>query len=168
MRLLAVPNWSFGRNQVLLRSFRDILESHALVIHYCAGDVDHNRTVTAFSGSEEAVGDALMDLCEVAFDVIDLNRHVGVHPRVGALDVCPFVLLEGDLLEALAMAERTASKIAAKFDLPVFLYEKSERGRHESDLPSLRRGGFGSLAGQELNPDFGPTHAHPRLGVAIV
>ena len=50
----------------------------------------------------------------------------------------------------------------------MFLYEKSERGRHESDLPSLRRGGFGGLAGQELNPDFGPPHAHPRLGVAIV
>jgi len=168
MRLLSVPNWSFGRSEVALEKFRTILNQSGSVVHYCHSDIDHNRTVTAFSGSEQQVLDALAGLCDVAFDLIDLNRHIGVHPRVGALDVCPFVLLEGDPLEALATAEYAAAKIAATYDIPVFLYEKSERGRHESDLPSLRRGGFGSLIGKELHADYGPTFAHPRLGVTIV
>jgi len=168
MRLLSVPNWSFGRSELALDKFRGILEESGADVHYCQSDVDHNRTVTAFSGTEEQVVGALMKLADVAFDFIDLNRHSGVHPRVGALDVCPFVLLEGDPLEALATAEYAASKLAATYDVPMFLYEKSERGRHESDLPSLRRGGFGSLLDKELQPDFGPNHVHPRLGVTII
>jgi glutamate formiminotransferase len=150
-----------------LERFREIFGGSEVRLHYCQSDVDHNRTVTAFSGESDLVTNVLLDLCEVAFDIIDLNRHSGVHPRVGALDVCPFILREGDLLEALAAAEYAAAKIATRYEIPVYLYEKSERGRHESDLPSLRRGGFGSLLGHELHPDFGPTLAHPRLGVTI-
>jgi glutamate formiminotransferase len=167
MRLLAIPNWSFGRNTPLLNRFRQILVERDVIYHYCESDVDHNRTVTAFSGEEDEVRGALMSLCDAAFDTIDLRKHVGVHPRVGALDVCPFVLLEGEPLEGLAFAEYTASRLAATYELPIFLYEKSERGRHESDLPSLRKGGFGSLAGKVLHPDFGPPHVHPALGLTI-
>jgi glutamate formiminotransferase len=167
MRLLAVPNWSFGRNTLLLDRFKQVLESADVVTHYCESDVDHNRTVTAFSGGEEEVRQTLLALCDLAFDSIDLRNHVGVHPRVGALDVCPFVLLDGDLLDGLAFAEYTASRIASTYEIPVFLYEKSERGRHESDLPSLRKGGFGSLIEKELNPDFGLKRAHPALGATI-
>jgi glutamate formiminotransferase len=126
MRLLAVPNWSFGRNTLLLDRFKQVLESADVVTHYCESDVDHNRTVTAFSGGEEEVRQTLLALCDLAFDSIDLRNHVGVHPRVGALDVCPFVL-----------------------------------------LPSLRKGGFGSLIEKELNPDFGLKRAHPALGATI-
>jgi glutamate formiminotransferase len=68
----------------------------------------------------------------------------------------------------LADVETFAAKVAGRFEVPVFLYEKSERGRHEADLPSLRKGGFGSLEGQELNPDFGPSHVHPQLGVSVI
>jgi glutamate formiminotransferase len=130
--------------------------------------VDHNRTVTAFSGGEEQIRHVLLALCDDAFATIDISRHTGVHPFVGALDVCPFVVLEGDPLEGLAFAEYTASRLASTYDLPVFLYEKSERGRHESDLPSLRKGGYGSLIGKELSPDFGPAEVNPRLGVTVL
>jgi glutamate formiminotransferase len=167
MRILAVPNWSFGRNTPLLNQFRATLAAADVVTHYCESDVDHNRTVTAFSGDELEIRETLLKLCELAFATIDLRHHIGVHPRVGALDVCPFVLLEGEVLDGLAFAEYTASRIAASYSLPVFLYEKSERGRHESDLPTLRKGGFGSLEGKELAPDFGPNHVHPSLGITI-
>jgi glutamate formiminotransferase len=167
MRLLAIPNWSFGRNTPLLNKFREALAASDVVVHYCESDVDHNRTVTGFSGEEREVRDALLKLCGLAFDSIDLRHHMGVHPRVGALDVCPFVLLEGEMIDGLAFAEYTASRIASMYDLPVFLYEKSERGRHESDLPSLRKGGFASLEGKDLNPDFGPRNANPALGITI-
>lgn len=198
MRILTVPNWSFGRDSDLQNRFREVLEAPGVSIHYLQGDVDHNRTVAAFSGESHVVFGSLEKLCALAFDRIDLNHHVGVHPRIGALDVCPFLPLPDLPIQAtsgqlalprpqngsqpeettapqpatgdrlFADVEAFAAKIAGTFDLPVFLYEKSERGRHEADLPSLRRGGFGSLIGQELHPDFGPSHVHPRLGVSVV
>jgi glutamate formiminotransferase len=173
MRILTVPNWSFGRSRGLSLQFRDVLDRHDLKVHYLQSDPDHNRTVSAFSGPEEKVAEALLSLCTLAFDAIDLNRHTGVHPRIGALDVCPFLPLDGELTPATLAAangfvERVAATMAARHDVPVFLYEKSERGRHEADLPSLRRGGFGGLIGRELRPDFGPSTAHLRLGVTIM
>ncbi len=175
MQLLTVPNWSFGRDKALLRKFREILSSDLITLHYCESDVDHNRTVTAFSGDEEVLTNTIVRLAMEAFDSIDLTRHVGVHPRIGALDVCPFVICKPDrrpadiqLMNALAVAEKTADLLAGMFDLPVFLYEKSERGRHEADLPSLRKGGFGALLERELKPDFGPSRAHLRLGMTVL
>lgn len=170
MRFLTVPNWSFGRSKVLLRQFESALDRTDVTVHYLESDVDHNRTVSAFSGTEDAITESLLELATVAFESIDLNRHVGVHPRIGALDVCPFIpLAEGP--EAIsagnALVERIAAHLSGRFALPVFLYERSERGRHEADLPSLRRGGFGSLIGREIHPDFGPAVAHPVLGVTV-
>lgn len=169
MRLLTVPNWSFGRSPALHRRFAAILAERPVVVHYLRGDVDHNRTVSAFSGEPEALLDALLALAAEAFDAIDLNRHLGVHPRIGALDVLPFVPLRSeDQEEALAFAQFVGREIAERFDLPVFLYERSETGRHEADLPTLRRGGFGGLLDRTLRPDFGPDRAHPRLGATVV
>lgn len=169
MRLLAVPNWSFGRGASLLGSFQEILFDAGVTVHYAQSDVDHNRTVTAFSGDGDAVERALRGLCELAFGFIDMNLHEGVHPRVGALDVCPLIpLSDNSEWDARAFAEKFASDIARQYELPVFLYEKSERGRHEADLPTLRKGGFEGLADRELKPDFGPTHRHPRLGATIL
>ncbi len=171
MRLLTVPNWSFGRNKALLRDFQSILESADVTVHYCQGDVDHNRTVVAFSGESAVVEETLLRLCEPAFDAIDLNRHVGVHPRIGALDVCPIVPFgksQAELQSANASAERIAAVIGGRYGVPVYLYEKSERGRHEADLPALRHGGFGGLLGKTLSPDFGPQYAHTNLGVTVV
>lgn len=169
MRLLTVPNWSFGRSPAMHRCFASLLAEREVVVHYLRGDVDHNRTVSAFSGEAAALGDALLALAEKAFDAIDLSRHVGVHPRIGALDVLPFIPFRPEDVDgALAFVEGFARTLAERFEMPVFLYERSERGRHEGDLPSLRRGGFGSLLERELRPDFGPSRAHPRLGATVV
>jgi glutamate formiminotransferase len=171
MRALTVPNWSFGRDPELLDVFRSALAGFDVAAHYAASDVDHNRTVTAFSGETGEVEKALLRLCEAAFGRIDMRRHQGVHPRIGALDVCPIVpLKEGDeaLREALALAERLAARIGDVYEVPVFLYERSERGRHEADLPNLRRGGFEGLLDRELSPDFGPSRPHPSLGVTVL
>lgn len=169
MTLLTVPNWSFGRSPALHRRFATVLGERPVAVHYLRGDLDHNRTVSAFSGSPEALADTLLALADEAFDAIDLGRHVGVHPRIGALDVLPFVVQDpADLEEALAFAEFIGREIAERYDLPVFLYERSETGRHEADLPSLRKGGFGGLLERTLRPDFGPGRAHPRLGATVV
>jgi glutamate formiminotransferase / 5-formyltetrahydrofolate cyclo-ligase len=173
MRLLTVPNWSFGREKSLLRRFEEILTGSNVEVHYCAGDLDHNRTVTAFSGEPQQLVETISLLAEEAFERIDLNKHVGVHPRIGALDVCPFVVRPGEesteALEAAQTCVHVFSEVLAlTFGVPVFLYEKSEQGRHEADLPSLRKGGFGGLLDKELRPDYGPRFSHPRLGVSVV
>ena len=171
MRLLAVPNWSFSVEPELLGAFRSAMDATGVQCHFAAGDIDHNRTVTAFSGEAAAVDAALRRMAEAAFQVIDMATHQGVHPCVGALDVCPLIPLdptpEGQF-EAKALAERLAADFAQTYDLPVFLYEHSERGRHEADLPSLRKGGYEGLATRELRPDFGPKYPNARLGATIL
>ena len=154
-----------------MRAFQEQLAEPGLDVHYLEGDVDHNRTVAAFSGEADLVFAKLHALAKIAFDRIDLNRHVGVHPRIGALDVCPFVALpEWDVpfLQLDQRVQQFGEELADKYDLPVFLYERSEKGRHEADLPSLRKGGFGGLIGKELRPDFGPKMANKTLGVSII
>jgi glutamate formiminotransferase len=173
MALLTIPNWSFGRDKRLLRTFRELIDERDVTLHYCESDLDHNRTVTAFSGEPSELVQCILDLAEAAFSKIDLNKHVGVHPRIGALDVCPFVVLENDqTIESLQIALETvhvlAKMLASKYEVPVFLYEKSEQGRHEADLPSLRRGGFGALLERELRPDYGPPQAHGLLGATVM
>jgi glutamate formiminotransferase len=171
MRLLTVPNWSFGRNRDLTQKFEEALSASDITVHYFEGDLDHNRTVTAFSGEADQVLAVMRHLAMAAFATIDLSRHVGVHPRIGALDVCPFVALpEWNVpFEKLdAQVQQFGEALALEHDLPVFLYERSEKGRHEADLPSLRKGGFGGLIGKELRPDFGPNLAHPRLGITVL
>lgn len=169
MRALTVPNWSFGRDRDLLRRFAESLDAHEVRVHFCASDLDHNRTVTAFSGAFDDLANAIRDLADLAFDRIDLTRHTGVHPRIGALDVCPFVAFDpDDEPNLIQRVEDFAAAFADRFAIPVYLYERSEQGRHEADLPSLRRGGFGALAGKALTPDFGPSRAHPHLGVTVM
>jgi glutamate formiminotransferase len=173
MRVLASPNWSFGRDRRLLSDCRDVLADLGLTIHYAESDIDQNRTVTAFSGEQERVESAVLALCDRILPVIDLNRHAGVYPRIGGLDVCPLIALEVPKTRLRAQklkewAESLGSTIAERFEIPVFLYEKSERGRSESELHNLRKGGFGGLLDLELRPDFGPTSAHPNLGVTYL
>jgi glutamate formiminotransferase len=173
MRVLASPNWSFGRDRRLLSYCAETLHNLPLSVHYCSSDIDHNRTVTTFSGEQEAVEEGLLRLCDLVLPSIDLTRHVGVHPRIGALDVCPFTPLapfRTKLRERRfrSWVESIGATLASRFDLPLLLYEKSEKGLHESDLPTLRKGGFGGMIGREIPTDFGPPEVHPLLGVTVL
>jgi glutamate formiminotransferase len=144
------------------------LRDHGATIHFDEADEDHNRVVTAFSGTEAQVRETVMALAETALRRIDMRRHQGVHPRIGALDVCPFILLEGDLREALDFAADTAEELARMYSLPIFLYEHSETGKHEADLPSLRKGQFEGLLNRAIDADFGPALANPTLGATVL
>jgi glutamate formiminotransferase len=147
---------------------RAALREHGATFHYDGADEDHNRIVTAFSGPKETIERTLFALAEIAFARIDMNRHEGVHPRIGALDVCPFIVLEGEVEGATAFANQIAQGLGQQFGLPVFLYEKSETGKHAADLPSLRKGQFEGLIGRKLDPDHGPSVAHPKLGATVL
>lgn len=171
--VLTVPNWSFGRSNILLRQVQDLLRESEVTVHFCASDVDHNRTVTAFSGPWDLVRSTLLKASDLILPAIDLNRHVGCHPRIGALDVCPFIplwpwkQLKEDREDMEAKVQDLARELGETHEMPVFLYEDSARPGAPS-LVSLRRGGFGGLLDKELESDFGPRQAHKFLGASVV
>lgn len=162
VRSLAVPNWTFYDPELAAEA-ESLLESLGCQVHYCRGDIDHQRTVIGFSGPLATVTGGLVKLCELLLPSIDLSGSHGVHPRVGALDVAPFVSL-GTPLDLLKPAvEAVACQIWEEFQIPVRLYEQSARPGNEARLPVLR-GQIGELASP---PDFGGA-PHPRWGTAIV
>ena len=151
------------------------------LIDYSA-DPDHNRCVMTLLGPGARAVEALFAAAQVAVARIDLRTHTGIHPRMGALDVAPFVPLkyvQGEIVvaeeqrdEAVALSEMAGRMLAERLDVPVYLYEWSARAGRLSALPELRRGGFEGLAGKTLTgaraPDFGPDRAHPSAGIAVV
>lgn len=147
---------------------RAALRSAEVEVHFDGADPDHNRIVTAFSGQQGSVHAAVFAVAEVAFAEIDMRQHHGVHPRIGALDVCPFIQLGGSRVDALEFAAEVGRELGESFELPVFLYEQSETGKHAADLPALRKGQYEGLLGRALDADFGPAQANPRLGASVV
>jgi glutamate formiminotransferase len=165
--LESVPNFSEGRDRGTVDAIGAALGTHARVLDVHA-DEDHNRSVFTLVGSERELRDALLAGIAVAVERIDLRRHEGAHPRVGAADVVPFVpLTPGDLERARAAAAKTGARIAAELGLPVFVYAPPERG------PAFfRRGGTAGLQARldsgELAPDFGPPQLHESAGGVIL
>ena len=161
-RILAVPNWSFFDPQLCL-GVRDILAGLPLQIHYVQGDVDHQRTVTAFSGRQDDVFEAMNLVAIHLLPNINLEFQRGVHPRVGALDVAPFVLLDGFERELISATNQWAADFSFRFEIPVHLYEKSASPGMEHRLPYLR----GQVGHTEQLPDFGSLE-HRQFGTTIV
>ncbi len=161
-RILAVPNWSFFDPQLCL-GVRDILAGLPLQIHYVQGDVDHQRTVTAFSGRQDDVFEAMNLVAIHLLPNINLESQRGVHPRVGALDVAPFVLLDGSERELILATNQWADDFSFRFEIPVHLYEKSASPGMEHRLPYLR----GQVGHTEQLPDFGSLE-HRQFGTTIV
>jgi glutamate formiminotransferase len=172
--LECVPNVSEGRRpEVVARLAAAVSGVPGVRLLDLSSDPDHNRSVLTLAGDAEGLHRALLGLYEAALAEIDLTRHQGVHPRVGAVDVAPFVPLGDTPMEvAVAAAERLAREVAARFDLPVYLYERAARRPERRLLADLRRGGFEGfpvkMADPAWAPDFGPPRVHPTAGVAVV
>jgi len=138
-----------------------------------SSDPDHNRSVLTLAGEVEGLVQGLLALYEVALAEIDLRRHDGVHPRVGAVDVVPFIPLgETPMAAAVAAAERLAPEVARRFELPVYLYESAARVPERSALAAIRKGQFEGFAAKLREPlwapDFGPARVHPTAGVTVI
>jgi glutamate formiminotransferase / 5-formyltetrahydrofolate cyclo-ligase len=136
-------------------------------------DPDHNRTVLTIVGASGAVYDAARRVADVAVAHIDLNDHDGVHPRIGAVDVVPFVpLYRASMAECVALAHRFASYAAESLGLPVYLYADAARRSEPRGLAAIRRGGFeglrAAIATPERRPDVGPARVHPTAGAVAV
>jgi len=172
--LECVPNVSEGRDAVALAALeRRLAAVPGLRLLDLAPDRDHHRSVVTLAGTAETLRDGVLALFAWATEHVDLRHHRGVHPRVGAVDVVPFVPLAGaTMADAVAAAEGTAAAIAEAFDLPVYLYEEAARRPERRLLADIRRGQFegfpAKLAQPDWAPDFGPRRVHPTLGVTVV
>jgi glutamate formiminotransferase len=165
--LLAVPNISEGRDQRLIDELADALGPGLLDVHT---DPDHNRSVFTLAGSPGELAPAVLSGARVAVSRIDVGKHQGEHPRVGAIDVAPIVHLnQRDRGAACAEALVLADLLGDQLQLPVLLYGALAGGRGRAEL---RRGGTDALARRiadgELSPDFGPPLLHPTAGAVLV
>jgi len=172
-RVLCVPNFSEGRDEATIQAIADAAASAGVELHHLSWDYDHHRMVLAFSGTPTQVKCAVLRAGAVAIAHIDLNRHRGAHPRIGAVDVVPFVPLEGLTREqAVAFSHRVAKSFARRLRVPVYLYEYSACEGRPRDLPTLRQGEFEGWVGKRLigerEPDFGPKRLHPTAGATIM
>jgi glutamate formiminotransferase len=169
-----IPNVSEGRRA-------DVIERLAAAVRAVAGvrlldyssDPSHNRSVFTFVGDAAGVKAATLALFEHALAAVDLRTHRGEHPRLGAVDVVPFVPIEGQTMqECVALAREVGAEVAARFNLPVFLYEEASDNPLRKNLEDIRRGEFEGLAAKmaaaEWAPDFGPAVPHPSAGATVI
>ena len=170
-----VPNFSEGRNQTTVRALVNAVESVPGVwLLDQTMDRDHHRSVLSFAGEPDAVAEAAFRAIRVATDLIDLRKHKGVHPRVGATDVVPFVPVRGATMQdCIHLAKRLGQRVGAELEIPVFLYEQAAMHRDHAPLESVRRGGLQGLAFRmasdpDWTPDFGPPHIHKTAGAMVI
>jgi glutamate formiminotransferase/glutamate formiminotransferase/formiminotetrahydrofolate cyclodeaminase len=170
-----VPNFSEGRNADTVRALADAVRGVAgvaLLDHTM--DADHHRAVLTFAGAPDAVAEASFRAARTATELIDLRRHQGGHPRIGATDVVPFVpLRDVTMEECVAVARQVGERIGCGLGIPVFLYERAAVRPARANLADIRRGGLPGLARRmetdpAWTPDFGPSRLHPTAGAAVV
>jgi glutamate formiminotransferase len=169
-----IPNFSEGRRQeVIAEILSAIREVAGVKILDCSSDNSHNRSVITFWGGPEDVKRAAFQAAAKAKELINLTTHRGGHPRMGAVDVIPFVPVEGvSMEECVELARQLGRDIAEKLDIPVYLYEAAATRPERKNLADVRKGEFEGLRDtihlEERKPDFGPTRVHPSAGAVAV
>jgi glutamate formiminotransferase len=169
-----IPNISEGRRSDVVESIvAAVAKTPGVRVLDVQSDRDHNRSVLTLVGDQETLPAAVLNLFEGALALIDLRSHQGEHPRLGAVDVVPFVPIEGATMkDCVALARRVAEQVAERFALPVFLYEEAASAPHRRNLEDVRRGQFEGLAEKlktaDWAPDFGPHAPHASGGAAAV
>ncbi|HML16522.1 MAG TPA: glutamate formimidoyltransferase [Bryobacteraceae bacterium] len=160
-----VPNFSEGRDAAKVRAIVDAIASEpGVLILGWESDADHNRSVVTFAGEPEATLEGAIRGVGRASELIDLSAHRGVHPRVGAADVVPFVPLDGSTMEeCIAIAHRAGEQIWRRFGVPVYFYESAARDENRRRLERVRRRGFDGKP-----PDIGDIASHPTAGAVMV
>jgi glutamate formiminotransferase len=169
-----IPNVSEGRRPEVIEAIAAAIRSvpGVRLLDY-SSDQSHNRSVFTLAGDGPAVKAAVLALYERAVVAIDLRQHSGEHPRLGAVDVVPFVPIEGVTMnDCVALAKDVAREVAARFQVPVYLYEEASSNPARKNLEDIRRGEFEGLAAKMAAdgwaPDFGPTTPHQSAGASVI
>jgi len=170
----SIPNVSEGRRADVIERLAAAIKSvpGARLLDY-SSDASHNRSVFTLVGDPESVKGATLALFEAAVPLIDLRTHRGEHPRLGAVDVVPFVPIEGVTMEqCVTLAKDVGATIAERFGVPVYLYEEASSNPARKNLEDIRRGEFEGLAEKMRTegwlPDYGPSTPHPSAGASVV
>lgn len=169
-----VPNFSEGRNTAVIEKICDCFRGKEGVrlLDY-TWDYDHNRSVVTVIGEPEPLRDAMVEAIGKAVELIDMTKHQGQHPRMGCVDVVPFIPIRNVTVEdADRVAKEVAQLAAEKYGQPFFLYEKSATAPHRVNLADVRRGQFEGMAEKMKDPmwkpDYGPETIHPTGGVTAI
>ena len=169
-----VPNISEGRDRSRVGEIADAVKATpGARLLDVSSDASHNRSVLTFVGDAAAVRAAVTALFDAAIPRIDLTRHRGEHPRMGAVDVVPFIPVRGaNVEECVALSREVAAEIASRHQIPVYLYEDSATSESRRNLAEIRKGEFEGFAEKmkdpRWSPDFGPSRPHPTAGVVAV
>lgn len=170
----SIPNISEGRRQDIIEACVDqIRETPGCTLLNYSSDPSHNRTVITYMGDLKGCEEASVKLAKKAVELIDLTMHEGEHPRMGCVDVMPFVpIKETTMEECVELSKVVGKRIAEEADLPVFLYEKSASAPHRQNLAKVRKGQFEGMAEKVKDsdwiPDFGGQRIHPTGGAVCV
>ena len=169
-----VPNFSEGRNTEIIERIIDTFRGKEGVklLDY-SSDKDHNRTVVTLVGEPKSLKEVILSFMSVAIELIDLRKHTGQHPRMGAVDVVPFIPIKNVTMdEAILLSRVVAEEASEKFNLPIFLYEKSAQKPSRENLAIIRKGEFEGMKDklnlEEWKPDFGPSAPHESAGVTAI
>lgn len=176
MKLIeCVPNFSEGRDAAAIGAIRDAIAAvPGVSVLHVTSDPWHNRSVITFVAPAETMTEAAVTAIRAARDRIDLTRHAGVHPRMGAADVVPFIPLDGaTMTDCVAIAHETGRRVGEELGIPVYLYEQAATRPTRRNLADIRRGGFEALRGSiatdpARTPDFGPLDVHPTAGAVAI
>src|SRR5687768_4508168 len=170
-----VPNFSEGRRPEVIEAIRDAIAAvEGVAILDLSSDESHNRSVITFVAPLDVAADAAFAGIREARERIDLTKHTGEHPRIGATDVVPFIPLEGTTMEdCIALARTLGERVGRELQIPVYLYERAATRPTRENLADVRRGEFEALltelgANPEREPDFGPNKCHPTFGAVAI
>jgi glutamate formiminotransferase/formiminotetrahydrofolate cyclodeaminase len=169
-----VPNFSEGRNKAVVDAIVEAMKIPGVSLLDREMDADHNRCVITIVGDRESIAEAAIRGVGKAAELIDLNKHQGAHPRIGAADVVPFIPIEGVTIEdCIAIARKVGEEIWKRFQIPVYLYESAATNPDRQNLENIRRGQFEGLREDILVnparcPDFGDPRCHATAGATVV
>lgn len=169
-----IPNFSEGRNEEVINGLVEVAKSVAGVtlLDY-SPDESHNRTVVTLVGDDKGIQEVAFQLVKYASENIDMTKHEGGHPRMGATDVVPFVpIKDATMEECIEISKAVAKRINDELDIPIFLYEESASAPHRVNLAKVRKGQFEGmpekLKEEEWAPDYGERKIHPTAGITAV
>ena len=170
----SVPNFSEGQNERIIKKIiSPIKNKRGVKLLDSSADKDHNRLVVTLIGEPDSVQEAVLNASLIAIENIDMNKHTGEHPRMGAVDVVPFTPVRNiSMDEVIKISENFAKNLATDINLPVFLYEESAKRESRKNLADIRRGEYegltDKLANKDWQPDFGPAKPHETAGATAV
>jgi glutamate formiminotransferase len=169
-----VPNFSEGRDKAKVDAIVEAMKMDGVFLLDREMDADHNRCVITLVGERESVQEAAIRGVGKAAELIDLNQHLGAHPRMGAADVVPFIPIDGVTIEdCVAMARNVGEQIWKRFQIPVYLYESAATSPERQNLENIRRGQFEGIRADiatnpARKPDYGEARVHPSAGATVV